>query len=428
MKKTRFVIVGTGNRGLGCFAKGLLGFESKGLPEFPQLAELVALVESNPTRGRVAAAELRRPELPVCATVREAQRRAPADWCIVTTPDYAHRAVVVEALEAGLNVLVDKPLATSAWECDQILQTMRRTGRQVIVGHNMRYQPWTLRAAQLVREGLIGDVLTVEAAEVLDYSHGGDYFHRWHSDFTKSAGLMNHKCCHQLDVLCWILDGEPVSVASWGGRRFYRPRPDLKHGPRCLECGLAKTCPHYFNMDKWDGVYRRLYKEAEGDDGYVRDLCVFSDRHTICDHQTVMIRFAAGTLATFTMVTFAPREFCYFLLTGTRGRLELGTTSTDGKPYLRLTDASGKTTDYPTTADHGEHGHGGADIRLIADRLGLGESDPLQRAKPEEARRAVLIADLASRSLAQGGAPVGAEAAGRDFPPAPPREGGTAAE
>lgn len=419
--KIRFIVAGTGNRGVGCFAKGLLGFAGKGLPEFPEHAELVALVDTNLTRARAAARELLRSDIPVFRSIREAQRAAPADWCIVTTTDCTHRDVVVEALDAGLNVLVDKPLATSVMECDQIIAAAARTGKEVIVGHNMRYQPWTLKAAKLVREGVIGKVISVEAAEVLSYSHGGDYFHRWHSDFSKSAGLANHKCCHHLDILCWIINDDPVEVASQGGRSFYRPRPDLPHGTRCGDCAITASCPHYFDMDKWDGVYRRLYKETEGEGGYIRDLCVFSDRHTVYDHQSFQIRFASGILAVFTLVTFSPTEGCYFYITGTQGRLELGENIADHKPYLRLIDATGKTTHFVVSKDESEHehGHGEADIRLIADRLGLGDSDPLQKASTTEARRAVLIADLSSRSVAAGGIPVTPDAAGHDFPPPP---------
>jgi len=427
--KTRFIIVGTGNRGLGCFAKGLMNFPTKGREDFPRRAEIVAFVDANLTRARAAAREIGREDLPVARSVAEAARAAPADWCIVTTPDFTHRKVVVEALKAGLNVLVDKPLATSAWECDEILSTMRDTGLQVIVGHNMRYSRGAYLAAREVWSGRIGKVLAVEAAEVLDYSHGGDYFHRWHSDFSKSAGLMNHKCCHHLDVLCWILDDEPVEVAAWGGRGYYRSRPDIEPDRRCSECPIAGECPHYFNMDKWDGVYRRIYKQAEGEDGYIRDRCVFSDRHTINDHETANIRFAGGTLASFSLVSFAPREFAYFYFTGTAGRLEFGNNSPEGKPYLRITDPDGKTEQVSLEVEHGEHGHGGSDLRLIADLLDAAEgkdlpdapTEPQQRARPEEARRAVLIADLCARSIAAGGRPARAEEAGKDYPPAPPQ-------
>ncbi|OPX25224.1 MAG: hypothetical protein B1H04_00370 [Planctomycetales bacterium 4484_123] len=424
--KTKFIIAGTGNRGLGCFAKGLTGWEGKSRPGFTDRAELVGLVDANLSRAQACARELKMPQLVLARTVSEAQEQARADWCIVTTPDFTHAKVVVEALEAGLNVVVDKPLATSAWECDQILQAMERTGRQVIVGHNARYHPRALRAAQLVREGAIGQVLHIEAAEVLSYSHGGDYFHRWHSDFSKSAGLLTHKCCHQLDLICWIIDDEPVEVSAWGGRGFYRPRPDLNHGERCSECPIGRDCPHYFDMDKWDGVRRRIYRDCEAEDGYIRDRCVFSDRHTINDHETLNIRFAGGALASFTQVAFAPEEYCYFNFTGTRGRLEMQSR----EPQLRMGQLGGKMEDVSLRPepvegqlpadDYVEHGHGGADVCLIADILGLPGSHPLQRAHPKEARRAVLIADLANRSIAAGGRPVRAEEAGKDYPPAPP--------
>lgn len=419
--KTKFIIVGTGNRGLGCFAKGFLGFENKGLPEFPERAELVALVDTNQSRARIAAGEAHIPDIPVYASVTEAHKEQPADWAIVTTPDSTHQAVVCEALEAGLNVVVDKPLATSAWHCDLIIETMKRTGRQVVVGHNMRYQDYTLQACRMVRDGLIGDVIMVEAAEVLDYSHGGDYFHRWHSDFSKSMGLMSHKCCHHLDIINWILDDEPVEVAAFGGRSFYRPRPDLDHGERCSDCRIAAECPHFFDMDKWDGVRRRLYMGAEKEDGYIRDRCVFSDRHTINDHEVLNVKYSKGTQMSFSLLTFAPIEFNYFFFTGKKGRLELGNDPSRGAPYVRHHTPEGDVKEIPFERGRGEHGHGGADVKLIADILGLPGSEEIQKAHPGEARRAVLIADLSARSIADGGKPKKAEDAGSDYPPAPPQ-------
>ncbi len=421
MDKIKFAIMGLGNRGLACFAKGLMSVPGKGQPEFAERSEIACLVDTNLTRAKAGAKELGKPDLLIFTSITEAQEKAPADWCIVTTPDFTHCDVVIEALEAGLNVVVDKPLATSAWECDKIIDAMNRTGRKVVVGHNMRYQDWTLKAAKLVREGKIGDILTIEAAEVLDFHHGGSYFQRWHSDFSKSAGLMNHKCCHHLDIICWVIDDQPVEVSASGGRLFYRPRPDLDHSERCLGCPQSESCIHYFDMDRWDGVYRRIYKEAELDDGYMVDRCVFSDRHSVNDHESLSIRFAGGALASFTMLTFAPREHTYYRFTGTKGRLEMGGDSCGNPPHLRIIYPDKSVEEIAITADRGQHGHDDADQALIADILGMGGSDPLQKAEPWEARRAVLIADLAARSIAAGGKAIFADAAGKDHPPAPPR-------
>jgi predicted dehydrogenase len=418
-RKIRFIVVGTANRGLFTFARRLLNRQGRGRPEFPQRAEVVALVDTNLTRARAAAAELDRPDIPAFTTVDEALRQTAADWAIVTTPDSTHADIVIACLRGGLDVLVDKPLATSVWECDRILQAMRQTKRRVVVGHNYRYYSNALQAARLVRSGALGDILSVDAAEMLSYSHGGDYFHRWHSDFSKSAGLMNHKGCHFIDLINWILNDAPVEVSAMGGRRFYKPRPDLPHGERCLDCGITATCPHFFDLRKWEGILERIYLAPESDDGYRRDLCVFSDRHTICDHEVLNIRYARGVLASFTLITFAPKEYMYMNFTGTAGRLELGSDPGSGGQYLRHYHSNGKVENFDFKTGGGEHGHDAADTLLVADILGMEGSDPIQRATPEEARQAVLVADMAARSIAAGGRPVCAEETGRDFPPQP---------
>ena len=232
---------------------------------------------------------------------------------------------------------------------------------------------------------------------------------------------MTHKCCHHLDIICWVLDDEPVEVSASGGRSFYRERPDLNHGERCLDCPISASCLHYFDMDIWDGIYRRIYKNAEIDDGYMVDRCVFSDRHTINDHESLAIRFAKGTMASFTLLTFAPREHNYYNFTGTEGRLEMGTNSRDGKAYLRVIRPDKSVEEFDVTSGSGQHGHDNADQLLISDILGMEGPDPLQKAEPWEARRAILVADLAARSIAAGGKAISADAAGTDCPPAPPK-------
>ena len=129
-------------------------------------------------------------------------------------------------------------------------------------------------------------------------------------------------------------------------------------------------------------------------------------------------------MASFSLVTFAPREHCYYTLTGTAGRIEMGRGSVDGKAYLRVIRPDKTVEEIDVAGDRGQHGHDRADQLLIADILGLGQFDPLQKAEPAEARRAVLIADLAARSIAAGGRGVRPGEAGRDYPPAPPQPAG----
>ncbi len=440
--KLRFIIIGLGNRGRDSFARALLAFPNRGLPEFKERAEVVAFVDINPERARVAN-EVLGTSIPYYARLEEALAQHPADWAIVTTCDYTHADVCVDAMQRGLNVVVDKPLATSVWECDRIIEASRRTGRKVVVGHNLRYTEHMHRLATLVRSGIIGTVRHVESGEVLDFDHGGSYFNRWHAEFDKSAGLMNHKCCHQLDIINWVLNDRPVAVSAMGDRVYYVPRPDLKTGPRCSRCPIAKSCIHYLNIDANDKRLRRMYVDIEHVDGYIRDACVFSDRNTINDHEVLTIRYASGVLATFSLITFAPREYNYYSFTGTEGRLEyrvefpptpdtgpdapkggaeMGFFSTRGTPRIQLFRKDGAVENVAVEKYHAGYGHGGGDVKLVASLLDVPIEgvDPIQRATPEQARNAVAIADMAARSIAAGGREVRIEETGRDYPPFPP--------
>ncbi len=448
-QKLKFIIVGLGNRGRDSFARSLLGFPNRGLPEFPERAEITAFVDINTARAQVAN-DVLGVNIPVFSSVDAAMEQVQADWAVVTTADYTHADVCEAALDHKVNVVVDKPLATSVWECERIIASARRNNCQVIVGHNLRYNEYMLAMAKLVRGGAIGRVLHVEAAEILDLDHGGSYFNRWHSEFTKSAGLMNHKCCHQLDIINWVLNDAPVGVSAIGARDYYVPRTDLPpHGPRCSVCALGRQCPHYCNIDNdYPGGrpqdrsrLRRMYVDVEKEDGYIRDACVFSDRNTINDHETLNIRYANGTLASFNLLTFAPREYNYFYFTGTKGRMEYGVAFTPkagqtgkqgmaemgyfeevGKPFIRILKHDRTVENIAVDRKHAEFGHGGADVKLIATLLNLPieNVDPIQLATPEQARNAVAIADMAARSIAGGGRYVDIKETGHDFPPAPP--------
>lgn len=447
-QKQRFIIIGLGNRGRDSFARSLLAFPKRGLPEFKERAEIAAFVDINLERARVAN-EVLGTKIPVFTRLAEALAQHPADWAIVTTYDHTHADVCVDALQRGLNVIVDKPLATSVWECDRIIEASRRAGRRVVVGHNMRYNEYMHKMAVLVRSGAIGKVQQVESGEVLDLDHGGSYFNRWHSEFNKSAGLMNHKCCHQLDIINWVMNDHPVSVAAMGERTYYVPRPDMKAGPRCSQCAITKQCPHFCDIDaSYSGNrpedkqrLRRMYVNVEHVDGYIRDACVFSNRNTINDHEVLNIRYAGGALGSFSLMTFAPREYNYFYFTGTEGRLEysvvfepkekiktarggaeMGFFANEGKPQIRLLSKGGTVEFVPAQVLRAGFGHGGADVKLVADILGVPIEgiDPIQRATPEQARHAVAIADMAARSIAAGGRRVTIEETGKDFPPFPP--------
>jgi predicted dehydrogenase/nucleoside-diphosphate-sugar epimerase len=87
----------------------------------------------------------------------------------ILTPPASHCALAVQALKMGCHILVEKPLATSADECDRMLEAAKETGRILSVSHSARMDPVVLEALRLVKQGACGDVLAVDFLRSSDY-------------------------------------------------------------------------------------------------------------------------------------------------------------------------------------------------------------------------------------------------------------------
>ena len=152
------------------------------------------------------------------------------DRVIVTSPDWTHADHVVAALEAGADVIVEKPLTTSEEGVRRIADAVDRTGRSVTVTFNYRYSPRNSALKEVVASGAIGEVTSVHFEWVLDTSHGADYFRRWHREKEHSGGLLIHKSSHHFDLVNWWLDDAPSRVFASGGLRFYGAENAARRG------------------------------------------------------------------------------------------------------------------------------------------------------------------------------------------------------
>ncbi len=177
---------------------------------------------------------------------------------IVATPDHWHALATIFACQAGKDVYVEKPLATSIAEGRAMVAAARRHRRVVQVGTQQRSAAHFKDAVDVVRSGELGRIRLVRAWAYLDWkgSIGApadrlppdyvDYdlwlgpaparpfnpmrFHhnfRWFWDY--SGGLMTDWGAHMVDVVKWAMDGEPVSALSAGGK--YGFPEDIRETP-----------------------------------------------------------------------------------------------------------------------------------------------------------------------------------------------------
>jgi predicted dehydrogenase len=418
--RKRHVIVGTGSRAT-MFRDALLG-------RYAPVAELVGLCDINPLRIAAWQAEAGL-ALPSCgpADFEKLLREQRVDRVIVTSVDRTHHDYICRAMEAGCDVVTEKPMTVDADKCRQILDTQRRTGRRLAVTFNYRYAPRNSKVKELLQDGLIGRVTSVHFEWVLDTRHGADYFRRWHRDKRNGGGLAVHKSTHHFDLVNWWLGTRPETVVAMGGLRFYgRENSEARGEPRAYVRGSSEAAagdPFALDLRKNDG-HRRLYFECEAADGYLRDQNVFGDGISIEDELSLLVRYENRAVMTYHLTAFAPWEGYRVAFTGTKGRLELEVVENpfcalEGEDANQVKNVRGASP-HPVTEDatliYRPHwaepvkieipqaggGHGGGDHRLLDDVFSTSpQPDPLGRAAGhEDGAWSILTGVAANRSLA----------------------------
>ncbi|MFH1022823.1 MAG: Gfo/Idh/MocA family oxidoreductase [Planctomycetota bacterium] len=407
----RYVLVGTGGRGLSMFGTPLLR-------DFPETAALVGLFDNNASRLRAANNYLKT-DLPVFTDFDRMLRELDPDGVVVATSDDTHADYIVRALRAGKRAYSEKPLCISAAQCRAIREAEAGSRGRVFVTHNMRYGPAETLLRTLIAEGRIGRLLSMEFRENLDRSHGADYFRRWHRFKARSGGLLIHKASHHFDFLNWVSGSRPDRLVATGATMLYGRNGSFRH-TRCGGCPHAARCGFYVDLSK-DENARRLYLEAERDDGYFRDGCVFDERVDIEDQASVIYTYENGIRVTYSLTAFASYEGIWMSFEGTEGRLEYNSISeTRWAVGNRIVPGMDKLRGQQLMFYHPKRGpevlaipaaegsHGGSDPQLRRDFFGRPwEAERSDRmATLDEAIQAVLVGHAANMSIADGGRPV----------------------
>ncbi len=140
-------------------------------------------------------------------------RRSDIDAVIVTTPHHVHISETLAAFQEGKHALVEKPLATSIEDCDRMIESASSRGLTLGVGYHQRFRNNNSEACRLVREGAIGDILTIQVSMLSGGSlrDGGGW--AWWDD-PRSLGHILNSAPHGVDLLRWMMGAEVASVGA----------------------------------------------------------------------------------------------------------------------------------------------------------------------------------------------------------------------
>lgn len=367
-------VMGAGSRGREYTAYGKL---------FPGTLKVVAVSDISPARCTAMADEWNVP-----ATHRfgdyhemlEAGRNGRlADILIISLPDDLHFEAAMEAMRQGYDLLLEKPMARTAEECRALLRRQQETGVFVAVGHVLRYAPYFRALKRALDDGLVGELVSLQHQEPVLYAHMAHSFVRgnWRNS-QETTPMILAKCCHDMDILKWLVGRRCERVSAEGGVHLFRQDKAPAGAPeRCTDgCPHEATCPYsaldiyvrrrwflyVFDLDRKTATDEEILAKVKG--SYYAQ-CAYRCDNDQPDHIVAALRFEGGVTASFTMDAFTPWGGRRTRIMGTTGYIE-----GDGTTFTVHEFRTGRRRTWHFEAPEGTYkdsGHAGGDLALIRD-------------------------------------------------------------
>lgn len=400
-EKMRIALVGTGVRGVSMFGRRLL-------ENYGEYVELVGICDQNPGRLRYAYDYIR-PNGPSFTDLEEMLTRTRPEWLIVTTWDWEHHSNIITGLRHGCNIICEKPITIDEVKAQAILDAEKQYGKQIIVTFNYRWPPHRTKIKEMLLDGAIGEVTTVDFHWNLDHAHMMRYMQRWHGESGRGGTLWVHKSTHHFDMINWWLDSEPEEVYAQASLEQFGHNGPFR-GDNCRNCAHTAQCPYYWDITENEHL-KGLYTDNEHYDGYIRDNCVFREQIDIYDKHSALIRYANNVYLNYSLTADTDHSGYWIAFNGTEGRIEgreggwqPGEEEVNHQEWLYK--PRGRDPEV-IRVSFSEGGHWGGDPlmnnRIFRDQE---EADPLQQMAGTRDGIMSILPGIAARKSAESGKPV----------------------
>lgn len=300
--------------------------------EFPEKFQLAAIIENNPERLENAKNEYM--NVPAFSDYHDfLKENIQADIVAIATQDKDHREHAIAMMEAGYDLLLEKPIANSKEDCLEIYKASQKYNRKVVVCHVLRYSPFYSTIKEIIDSGKIGDVVSIHASENVGYFHQAHSFVRgpWKNSI-ESSPMILAKCCHDMDIFRYLMGEKCISINSLGSLYFFnKEHAPIDGADYCSDC-KHKECIYnaqklYLSTEaRWFAGY--FTNEELTDESIVRclkhtdyDRCVFKSNNDVVDHEVTIMNFASGKTVCHTMSAFSKTIYRDIKIFATKAQL-----------------------------------------------------------------------------------------------------------
>lgn len=405
----------------------------------PEMLKIVGVADPNPIRRKKAMDYFGFKEDMCFENAEELAKKGKlADTVINGTMDEQHLETAVPLLNAGYDMLLEKPFAPNEEEMRQIVNCAKKNNSKVMICHVLRYTPFYYAIKERIVNGEIGDIINIQTTEHVSYHHLSTSYIRgkWANSDKCHTSMLLAKCCHDLDIIMWMMsETKPKQISSFGGKFQFKPENAPKEaGTICMkDCPLVDTCvystkrlyidhPDRWAFYVWDALEGKKNISIEdkialmkSDSPYAR--CIYKCDNNVVDHQSVLINFESGATGTHNMVggSAEPRREIHII--GTKGEIfgnfeesKFTVLKINPSPDAHNEECDVEEVDLRVTGDMvGAYGgHGGGDERLAADFVKFirGEKPSLACTSIFDSVAGHLSVYLADKSRENGGMPM----------------------
>ncbi len=181
------------------------------LPNLSKLpnAELISVCEVNKSRLMTIAEKFSIKER--YSNYNEMLEKSQMDAVIIATPTSTHADIAVDCLEAGKDILVEKPLARTYQEAKRIVDSAKKNKRKLMVGMNLRYRPDTMLLRSFINSNEIGDPFYVKCGWIRKQSSSEKWFTKKEES---GGGVIIDLGIHLLDLALWLLQYPEIASVS----------------------------------------------------------------------------------------------------------------------------------------------------------------------------------------------------------------------
>ena len=332
MKKIKLAIVGYGNRGQV--------YADYSLDE-PNEAEVVAVIDPNEYKLKVAKERYGMSDGQLFTSyVQFVASGIDADIVVNATMEDIHYETAMEILRSKHHMLIEKPIVAKKNELTDIQRLANENGCLVFVCHVLRYSPFYKTVKTMLSQGVLGDIVSMEMNEHVWVPHYLSSYVRgkWNKETVCGSPILLAKCCHDMDLICW-LNGAKVERVSSFGHRTHLVKANKPKGAAdfCYHCPHERTCKYsamnlYYHHDTmpflvWDSLnkpYDSITKEEKLELLKTSDYgkCAYDVGGDVMDRQNLIVDFSNGSVAAFTLSCGTCRPDRYIHIIGTEGEIE----------------------------------------------------------------------------------------------------------